>query len=642
MALRETRALLGKELQQHGWVLAGLTALLALAFFALKVSVEKGARVLSSLEVLAAFARGPLLAAAVYLGHRLVVRENYGRTQRFVEALPIRRGQFDLIKAAFGLFWLELWASGALLVSLEIAAAHEPVGQRFAVVLAARLGAYVLASWGAIFLFGFFGRLRLLLAAAVAVLLFLLDRHTTWQLERFGPFALLDDATFAFEREHLPMRALAQSIAIGLGAVAVAFALRRVREGSIVESLARRLSPRELYALLVVGIGAIAAFSAFDREKPPAPYAITTDRVLRSERLPLSIAYFEDDLRPAAQRLMVELEAALPAVAETLGLPSLPSVLLVHAPELDRDRPRLVQLHQTEGLVARVNLESPADHPRAEVVAYVIHQLLWVHTRGRAGIEPRHWLLDGFSLHVALQASGRHDTQPAGGTIDRWTLRAVLASEIVPLTTQALRSYDLTSERAGDPLFSALAAHGWELVEARAGHERASALARAAFARAGTHDVRDYLHDLLHPLPAMFERETGLRYDAFVADWARVLDGLRHDPAVSAALAAVPRGPADAAASTGGRLDVSATAAPPPSADLTCHIRHGQLTPYDAPVDDGALTKIDQVWKAGQPRFTYALEGAYGSGERAVVELDCDVLTLGGPARLGFWRVTVR
>src|SRR3954465_1544595 len=157
-AIGETRALLQKELQQHGWVLAGLTLLLALAFFILKVSLEKVARVLSSLEGLAAFAKGPLGAAAPYLGERLVVQENYGRTQRFVEAMPIRRGHFDLVKAAFGLFWLELWAFAALLLSLKIAAAHEPIGRRFALVLAARLGAYVLALWGAAFLLGFFGR----------------------------------------------------------------------------------------------------------------------------------------------------------------------------------------------------------------------------------------------------------------------------------------------------------------------------------------------------------------------------------------------------------------------------------------------------------------------------------------------------
>ena len=280
-------------------------------------------------------------------------------------------------------------------------------------MLSVRLAAYVLALWGAAFLFAFLGRLRLLLAASVVVLLYLLDSHTTWQPEHFGPFALLSQATFALERDHLPVLALVQSVALGLGAIAIAFGLRRVREGSIVEALSRRLSSRELYALPVVAIGAVAAFSAFDREKPPSPYALTTDRVLRSARLPLSIAYFEDDLRPAAQRLMGALEAALPSVAAVLQLPSLPPVLLVHAPDVDPARPRVVQLHQTEGLVGSVNLESPRFDPGVDVVSFVVHALLWGHTRGRAGLEPRHWLLDGFSIHIALLAAGRVAAPPS-------------------------------------------------------------------------------------------------------------------------------------------------------------------------------------------------------------------------------------
>jgi hypothetical protein len=296
-----------------------------------------------------------------------------------------------------------------------------------------------------------------------------------------------------------------------------------------------------------------------------------------------------------------------------------------------------VQLHQTEGLVGSVNLESPGVDPAVDVVSFVVHALLWGHTRGRAGLEPRHWLLDGFSVHIALLTAGRS----AGAPLDLWTLRAVLASEIVPLTTESLRSYDLTSERLGDPIAGALAAHGWELMEARVGHARALALARAAFARPGTHDVRDFLHDLWHPVPAMFERETGLGYDAFVANWADVLNGLRRAPAVSGALLAVPRGRADIS-SRDGHLDVNASSAPAPLADLTCRVLHDELPPYDSPIDERELTKVDQVWKAGQFYFTHVLEGAYGRGERAFVALDCYLPVLGGPVRLGAWRVTAR
>src|SRR6185436_10691101 len=109
----------------------------------------------------------------------------------------------------------------------------------------------------------------------------LLDRSTAWRLEAFGPLALIQRTTFAFERQHLPVAALAQAAAVGAVAIALAWALSRVREGGIVETLARPLSPRELSAFLVVAFGGITAFSALAREPEPPPFAFTGDRVLR-------------------------------------------------------------------------------------------------------------------------------------------------------------------------------------------------------------------------------------------------------------------------------------------------------------------------------------------------------------------------
>ena len=167
--MHPTRTLFAKELRQHGGALLGITALLTLAFAMGKALMAREARVLSALEAVSSFAIGPLVAAALYLGHRLVVAEHFGRTQRFVEALPVRRGHMALVKAAFGLCWLELWAAFALLLGAA-GATTEPMGGRFLGILAARLSLYVLALWGVVFLLGFFGRLRFLLGAALAAL----------------------------------------------------------------------------------------------------------------------------------------------------------------------------------------------------------------------------------------------------------------------------------------------------------------------------------------------------------------------------------------------------------------------------------------------------------------------------------------
>jgi ABC-type transport system involved in multi-copper enzyme maturation permease subunit len=302
-------ALLRKELRQHGPALLATSLLLGLISLLGWVGQLKEARVLSALDIVPRFALTALPAAALFLGHRLVVAEYYGRTQRFVEALPVRRGAMVLAKAAFGLAWLLVWAAAALLLTVRAARATEPVAPRFLAIMSARLGLYVFALWGVVFLFGFFGRLRVPLAVAAALVLFLLGRTTALHLGRFGPLALIDMTSFPFERRHFPGLALAQAGAVGGVALALAYALARVRDGSIVESLARRLSAREWSALLVMAAGGATLVGALSRDKPAPEYRFTTNAVLSGPAGTVEIAYLEEDLRPEAARLAGALEA---------------------------------------------------------------------------------------------------------------------------------------------------------------------------------------------------------------------------------------------------------------------------------------------------------------------------------------------
>jgi hypothetical protein len=142
------RALLVKELRQHGGAVGLGTLLLGLAWAVAQLSFSQEARTVTVLQVVSGFAMFPLAAAALWLGHRLVVTEYYARTQRFVEALPIRRGLMALAKAAFGLVVLESWALLALAAGSWTASHTEPIGLRFLGIMAARLGVFVFALWG--------------------------------------------------------------------------------------------------------------------------------------------------------------------------------------------------------------------------------------------------------------------------------------------------------------------------------------------------------------------------------------------------------------------------------------------------------------------------------------------------------------
>jgi hypothetical protein len=634
------RALLVKELKQHGPAVGMGTALLIVAWLVARASFAQEARTLSVLQVVSGFATFPLGAAALWLGHRLVVTEYYARTQRFVEALPIARGLLALTKAAVGLAVLELWAMLALAAGAWAAARTEPIGARFLAIMAARLGVFVFALWGAVFLFAFFGRLRVALAGAVAALLLTLDRSTTFALERFGPFALIAGETFGFERQHPPWRALAEAAAIGVVCLAGGWALARVREGSVVEALARPLAARELSALLVVGLGGALAFASFEEERITTPPALTTEKAVRREEAPLVIAYFDDELRVPAERLGATMGPTLASFRQAVGWPEpLPPVRLTHAPDADPEEPERETLSPGQGLALAVNLTRAAERP-TELVALVLHQLVWARTRGRAGLEPKHWLLDGFTYHFTL--FGQTAAPALTAAPDPWLLRALAAHRIVPVGVEALAAYHATAERLGDPATNALAASGWRVLEARVGRARTLALARAAFGRRGTADVRDYLHERRHPLAALFAETTGLPWEAFVADWKDTLDRIAAQPGAAALLDQVPRGRLEVRSDGAlNRVSVVGSLARPPAAGTFCSLLHQRLAPFDAEIPTELLERTRFLWPEGERDFARTVEAPYGSGERAFVALDCEPPALGFPLRLLARRVTV-
>jgi hypothetical protein len=634
-----TLALFRKELRQHGPALAGVTVLLAVTVFLAYLALIKEARVLSVLDLVPQFAVSALIAAALYLGHRLVVAEYYGRTQRFVESLPVRRGQMVLVKAAFGLGWMLLWAGAVLLLAARAARATEPVEPRFLAIMAARLSLYAFAVWGIAFVYGFFGRLRIPLALGAAFLLFLLSRTTALELGRFGPLALVDHATFAFERHRFPWRALAQAAAVGGGSVALAYALARVREGSVVEALARRLSARELSALLVTAAGGALLVGALTREPPTPEYDFATDKVLRGDRGTVEIAYLEDELKPVAARLAADVEEKIAATTRLLALPeAFPKVRVVNGPEVAPGRPRNVA-NDDRALVLRARLEGMSPEDQTQLVFHVLHGLLWRRTRQRAGYEPKHWMLDGFALAVARSGDV---APPPTDPPDLDMLRAVAAAALVPIDERALGAWAITTERLGDVPTAALAASGWRVLGARVGPDKTRALALAAFARRGTGDVRDAIHDWRTPMPKLFERATGWPWEDFLGAWRAALGAWGRTAAGREALASWPRAALVARADArvgvgvGGKLDA------PLAAPLTCALEHVKLPPFDTYVDPDTLEEVGFLWPRGATDLERVVSGTYGLGERALVALECDLAPLGGRARLFAERVTVR
>ena len=655
--MRATRALVAKELGQHGAALLGVTALLLLAWAAAGVTFARESRTLSELQRLSSFLRGPLLIGLLFLGHRLVVSDLFARTQRFLEGLPLRRWHPVVVKLVLGQLLVLAWGLGALALAALAAQEREPLPARFLGLLTARVVVYCFCLWSVAFLFGCFGRVRVFLTLLVAVVLTVIDRVSTFELSRFGPMALTDPERLPFERATVPVGDMLEAGVVGLGCLALGLALQWVREGGVAESLARRMSPREWSALFVVAIVSLYTLNAVERQQPAEPYQPTTDLVWKAPGSPVRISYVREDLAPAAERLGRQLDATLGAMSAALALSPATPVDVVHGPEVRPRRIRLVGGDARAGLVVRANLELLNEGEQGpDTVADVLHAVLSVRTRGRARREPVHWFLDGFVMHLAAHPVGPAPPVQAGVSMDILLLRGLQAAP-PGFDVGTLRAYHPLSERLGDSGTMAFAATGVRVLESRIGRARLLELARAVLGRAPQGHLRDYLHSLRRPLWAEMERIAGLDMAAFVPLWAREIDRWRGLPQLKQALLTEPRLTAQlvtgaATSSRQQQLRLQLRWQPPGRAPQVCTVLHQKLEPRAVHVDEDAHEEQSFTIEGSEVTSTSADGGqsaqlerdfpaGYGSGERAFLALECESPVLGVPQRLLGTRVTV-
>ena len=280
--------------------------------------------------------------------------------------------------------------------------------------MGARLAAYIFALWSALFCMGFLGRLRIPLYALGALAIVMLNQYTDFELGRFGPLAALDGVTFAFEREQFPRTALIECAVIGTAFLALAFALARLREGGVVEQLARPMTQREKVMALTIVLCAVMAGISIGNSAVQSPYRFTTNQVARSASGSVAVAYFYDSAREAGIQVMRHLELRVDPLWQALGLGEVaPTVRIALAPGEIPGLFSTTHSHPSEGIVVEANFTEVTPRLLRELDAYVLHEMISAHTSARALIEPKHWVLDGFSRYFADHPVAR-DPQSTG------------------------------------------------------------------------------------------------------------------------------------------------------------------------------------------------------------------------------------
>ncbi len=632
--MRRFTALAGKELRQHG--VAGLVLLAGLAagYLLSLVDALAGAETVSLMQAHARFLVFLTLGALV-LGNRLVVREYYHRTQLFVEALPLARWEMVALKYSFGLGLLLAAAGASLAATTALALAREAIDGRFVAIVGVRSAAYVVCVWSFFFAMGFVGRLRIAIYAAVILALSLVDGMTAFEIQRFGPIAVVDANTLPFEREILPLRAVLETLALGAGLTALAFSLALIHEGSVAEALARRMSQREKAVLGTLFVALLFALYFIDERRDKPPYDFAGDEVLASETLPLEVLYLLPELQGDAEVLLGHLEDTFETLVRELGWEHPPAVRVAYGPSLDPGIYDRAELAENDGILVRANFRVTPSWDRDDFSAYLVGLILDEATAGRSQFEPKAWLRDAFALwwsrrghdDDADNAGDAFDLEQACGD-DAVLLGALWTAGREPLTEDALAAWLRYRERHGEDLAAAVALSGLLMLEHSHGRDAVLSLAHEVFARRPAEDARELIYEWRHPMAAVFEQAVSLGWSEFVSRWNAGLERLGDAPACRRALDDLPQGSAsiDVNEGDGAVRDIVygfRFARPLPPGTLVT-LLHRRLGAFDDTLERRDLRRVEKLWPDAAREASWRLPGLYGRGSRAFLALEVE------------------
>jgi hypothetical protein len=497
-------ALCRKELRDHGWVLCAAAMLSGVVLWGLLLTSDKvGGR----FSALVRFVAWIATLDALLLSNRLFVREYAGRTQLFLETLPIGRGVVFATKWLLGCACMLLVTGAAFVANLRWVRQSEAVAGADAGATLWCALAFTLALWSVSVVAAMLGRYRYAAWLGLALFLGALVSVGGIPLASLAPFRLLGEDV-AMARSTEMASALISAAAIAALAAGCAAALALCGSGAMASALAQRMTTRERVFVLVSLIAGSFVVSTLEKKPVKPTFVLADAELVRGARASVGVMRTRDMTRAAARALATLLHADADSLITTLSLvlEPPPSIFVLPQQGLDRHVVQRAGLEKSDGIVLR----AAPDVPPARLRAHVIHALLGEQTLQRALREDRHVVLDGFSAWWALQ--GDPDAREA------WWLRA--ASAPGTLGAESLSAWATTSERLGPCIADAVAFAVVDVLDRELGRERLLELARATFVRPPD-DLR-----------VIFERPPALLLERAGVPWPRLaalVEGARRD-----------------------------------------------------------------------------------------------------------------
>lgn len=517
-------ALVRKELREHGPVLLAAALLSGLALVGVMLTTDKSGG--GRFTALTIFAPSMGALGALIAANRLFVREYAGRTQLFLEVLPVSRTRVFVTKWLLG----ALWTAGLLAAAWASVLNHQR--EREVIALADALpvlGAVVLfgiAVWSFAALAGMLGGLRYMAWIAAALGLGLAINAGQLSEDELPVFALLSDRV-TMARGAADPRDIA--VALGLSALftAGAAALALIGSGAIASALARRMTTRERVFLLVSALVIAFVYSVIEGKRKKPAFELADATLVEGKHARIGLMATKDLGREQMLALCRKIAHDVDIAVEALGLswlgargePIQPTVYVLPQQGLDK---RLVE-RASLGLQDGIVLRAAPSVDEAVLRARVLHELISDASDQRASREDRHLLLDGFAEWLVLR----------GDPAERALSGLRFASIARPIAPVQLERWEESMEQLGPCTANALAFASADAVASALGEEGFFRLLRALFARQPA-DVRVLFEE---PPSAQLAR-AGVPWRTIAARVEAERERLREERALE--LAAIP------------------------------------------------------------------------------------------------------
>lgn len=461
------RALVRKELKEHGLLMLGLLVLAVVTLVLVNFRQEDAGR----FETLRPFAVYLGLVSVITAG-RLVVREYEGRTQLFLEVLPLSRAVVAATKYLLGAGFVLALAAMACAVVVLLQGQSQALTAVDGLMAFSRLGLIGWSAWAFSFLAALLGRYRYMAWIALVVFLYAADELAGVPIQELPIFRLIG-GSLGLSTSPIGWDDLRSCVFFILVAGGASAALSLLGEGAAATLLSGRMSARERVFAGCVVMAVLVALDQIqvEREKPPFELRVAEREEVGQTGIRVSVLPSERLKNEDASKLARTIAEDLARLAGALSLTRIPPVSVIPNQGADPEVIERGVLTGKDGIVLRAGVAG-AGLDVHSLRAQVVHDVLLDHTFGRAQRFERHWFLDGMSYWLIAQSSPEYEA----------TLWLRAAAVRLPVRADHLRRWDQTSEWLGQCGATAYAFAAVDMLIRTRGLEATLETARQVFA----------------------------------------------------------------------------------------------------------------------------------------------------------------